>query len=48
MKMSTQTTVLLKALDIELKRILEQDLQNFKAKKQAEKNIMFLKQLLAA
>ena len=48
MKMSTQTTVLLKALDIELKRIIEQDLQKFKAKQQAQNNISFLKQLMAA
>ncbi|CAM3973324.1 hypothetical protein MUGA111182_19950 [Mucilaginibacter galii] len=48
MKMSTQTTILLKALDIELKKIIEQDLQKYRAAQQAKKNKMFLQQLLAA
>jgi len=48
MKTSTQTTIMLKALDIELKRIIEQDLQKYKATQQAKKNISFLQQLLAA
>jgi hypothetical protein len=48
MKMSTQTTILLKALDIELKKIIEQDLQKYKAAQQAKKNRLFLQQLLAA
>jgi hypothetical protein len=48
MKMSTKTTILLKALDIELKKILEQDLQKFKVQQQVKNNQVFLKQLLAA
>lgn len=48
MKMSTQTTVLLKAIDIELKKIIEQDLQKYRAAQQAKKNKQFLKELLAA
>jgi len=48
MKMSTQTTILLKALDIELKKIIEQDLQKYRAAQQAKKNKMFLQQLLSA
>lgn len=48
MKMSTQTIILLKALDIELKKIIEQDLQKYRAAQQAKKNKMFLQQLLAA
>ena len=48
MKMSTQTTILLKAIDIELKKIIEQDLQDYKAAQQAKKNRLFLQDLLAA
>jgi len=47
MKNSTKTTVLLKALDLELKAILEKDLRNFKAA-QANKNNQPAQQLLAA
>jgi len=48
MKTSTQTTIILKALDIEFKKIIEQDLQKFKAAQQVKKNISFLQQLMAA
>jgi len=47
MKNSTNTTVLLKALDIELKAILEKDIKAFKAEKQRKQNLTFL-QLIAA
>lgn len=35
MKNSTKTTVMLKALDIELKNLLSKDLKNFKTSKQS-------------
>ena len=47
MKNSTNTTVLLKALDLELKAILERDIKAFKAEKQRKQNAAFL-QLIAA
>jgi len=47
MKNSTKTIVMLKALDIELKAILEKDLKAFKAAEQQKKNAAFL-QLIAA
>lgn len=45
MKNSTQTDVILKAIDIELKALLEKDLKNFqvshnKNKQMAEKQLM--------
>jgi len=47
MKNSTQTTVILKALDLELKALLENDLKNFKSAQ--NKNTQFAgKQLMAA
>ena len=48
MKTSTQTTILLKAIDIKLKKLIEQDLQNYKAAQKARKNRLFLQDLLAA
>lgn len=48
MKTSLQTTILLKAFDIELKKIIDQDLQKFKAEQQRKKNMQFIQQLLAA
>jgi len=48
MKTSIKTTILLKAFDIELKRILDQDLEKYKAEQQRKKNLEFVKQLLAA
>jgi hypothetical protein len=48
MKNSTKTTVLLKAIDLELKAILEQDIRKFNsAKFNRNKNAAFL-QLIAA
>jgi len=48
MKNSTKTTVLLKAIDLELKAILEQDIRKFNsAKFNKNKNAAFL-QLIAA
>jgi len=47
MKNSTNTTVLLKALDLELKAILEKDIKEFKSEKQRKQNMAFL-QLIAA
>jgi hypothetical protein len=38
MKTSTKTTVILKAFDMQLKAMLKQDLQNFKAVVQNQKN----------
>lgn len=35
MKATTSTTVILKSLDIELKKLLQQDLAAFKAKQQS-------------
>lgn len=48
MKTSLQTTILLKAFDIELKKIIDQDLVKFKAEQQRKKNLSFIQQLLAA
>lgn len=48
MKTSINTTILLKAIDIELKRIIDQDLAKFKAEQQRKKNLAFVQQLLAA
>lgn len=47
MKNSTQTTVTIKSLDIELKSLLEQDLKNFRAT-QNKNNQAPGKQLMAA
>ena len=47
MKNSTKTTVLLKALDLELKAVLERDIKSFKAEKQRKNDIAFM-QLIAA
>ena len=47
MKSSTKTTVILKALDMELKALLQNDLQNFKTN-QHKNNQGASKQLLAA
>jgi hypothetical protein len=41
MKNATKTTVLLKALDLELKAILEKDIKAFKIKQQAKNNAAF-------
>jgi len=46
--LTKSTTILLKALDLELKAILTRDLQNFKATQQAKHNQATTKQLLAA
>ena len=48
MKTSTQTTILLKAIDIKLKKLIEQDLQSYKAAQKARMNRLFLQDLLAA
>lgn len=48
MKTSIKTTILLKAIDIELKQILDQDLVKYKAEQQRKKNLSFVQQLLAA
>ncbi len=47
MKNSNQTTVILKALDMELKALLEKDLKDFKAI-QSKNNQHAGKQLMAA
>jgi hypothetical protein len=47
MKNSTNTTVLLKALDLQLKSILEKDIKAFKIAKQRRNNAAFM-QLIAA
>ena len=47
MKNSTKTTVILKALDIELKAIIQKDLQNFK-EVQHKNSQTAVKQLMAA
>jgi hypothetical protein len=47
MKNSTQTTVTIQAIDIELKALLQNDLKNFKAN-QSGNNQATGKQLLAA
>ncbi len=46
--LTKSTTILLKALDLELKAILTRDLQNFRAAQQAKHNQAGNKQLLAA
>ncbi len=38
MKASTSTTVILKSIDLELKKLLQQDLAAFKAKQQKANN----------
>ena len=48
MKNSINTTVLLKAYDLQLKAILESDLKKFKADKQRQNNEAFLQRLKAA
>jgi hypothetical protein len=48
MKNSIHTAILLKAFDIELKRILDEDLEKYRAEQQRKKNLMFVRQLLAA
>ena len=47
MKNSTNTTVILKALDLELRAILDRDIKAFKAMKQRKNNVAFM-QLVAA
>jgi len=47
MKNSTNTTVLLKALDLELKAILEKDIKAFKIKQQVKNNATFLQAIAA-
>jgi hypothetical protein len=47
MKNSTKTIVLLKALDLELKTILERDIKNFKSAQQRKNNLAFLQQIAA-
>lgn len=47
MKNSLNTIIMLKALDIQLKRILEEDLKAYKAAQQRKNNLTFL-QLIAA
>ena len=37
MKNSTQTTVIIKALDMELKALIQADLENFKAARSSQK-----------
>ena len=48
MKTSTKTIVMLKALDMELRAIILNDLKNFKANQQNKNNQDNSKQLLAA
>jgi hypothetical protein len=40
MKTSTKTTVILKAFDLQLKAMLKQDLQNFKAVQNRKNNTL--------
>ena len=47
MKNSNQTTVILKALDLELKALLQNDLKNFRATR-SKNNQAATKQLMAA
>jgi hypothetical protein len=48
MKLSLKTTVLLKAIDLELKAIIENDIKKFKAaKQQRENNLAFIRKLAA-
>ena len=47
MKNPTNTIVILKAIDLELKAILEKDIKNLKAAQQKENNMAFLR-LIAA
>ena len=39
MKSSTKTTVILKALDLELKALLQSDLENFKTLRSGQKQL---------
>ena len=48
MKTLNQTTILLSALDLELKAILKKDLKNFRAMQKCKNNVAAGKQLLAA
>ncbi|MBD1393349.1 hypothetical protein [Mucilaginibacter glaciei] len=48
MKTSIKTIVMLKAIDLELKRIIDADLQKFKAGQQRKKNLAFVQMLMAA
>lgn len=48
MKNSITTTVLLKAIDIELRKILKEDLEKYKKARERNNNLAFVKQLLAA
>jgi len=48
MKTSTKTIVILKSLDLELKSILQQDLQNFKTAQQSKNNHAASKHQMAA
>ncbi len=46
---STRNNILLKALDIELKAIIQKDLKKFRTMKQQTKNSLeFIRQMLAA
>ena len=47
MQYSINTIVLLKAFDLQLKAIIENDIKAFKAKQQVKNNVAFL-QLIAA
>jgi hypothetical protein len=47
MKFSLKTTILLKAIDIELKAILDNDIKKFKAAQQREKNLEFIRKIAA-
>ena len=48
MKLSTKSIILLRAFDLELKAIIEEDLKNFRAQQKAKNNPPADKQLLAA
>jgi hypothetical protein len=46
---STQTKILLKAIDLELKAILKKDVENFRTRQQQTKNgLEFIRQIIAA
>jgi hypothetical protein len=45
---STKTIILLQVLDIELKGIIETDLQKFKMKQRNKNSLEFIRQLIAA
>jgi hypothetical protein len=47
MKFSLKTTILLKAIDIELKAILDNDIKKFKVAQQREKNLEFIRKIAA-